>query len=386
MTTAPQSSEQHSLTAIIRKAIAQSPERAITLAHYMDLALYHPEHGYYQQKRLAPGRSGDFLTSPEASPYFGLTVARQLIEIWDRLGQPDPWEIREYGAGTGVLAYDILAGIAHDAPDASTSLRYRLVESNPYRRAEALAAMTEAGLADKIEISDPLDSLPAFSGALLGNEVADAFPAHRLTTRGGKLREMYVVEDGDGFGWHEGGRSDGAANLPEVEAIARSLPDGAILDVSPVAAVWFERTASLLERGLALIIDYGYPTEELYASHRLEGTLRAYQGQRVTDDPFLDPGAYDLTTHVDFTELQQAGMRAGLDPAGFTRQGEFLERLGMGMFLVDLQQEPGITAEDYLSAKAAIIRLIEPGGLGRFGVLGMTRGIDTTSPLTGFRR
>lgn len=374
------------LTDIIREAIRQSPGNAITLAQYMDLALYHPAHGYYQQARLAPGRTGDFLTSPEASPYFGLTVARQLIEIWDRLGQPDAWEIREYGAGTGVLAYDILAGIAHDGPDATGSLRYRLVESNPYRREEAMAAMTEAGLAGAIEISDPFDPLPPFSGVLLGNEVADAFPAHRLIVRGGALREMYVVEQEDGFGWQEGDRLDGAMNQSEVEAIARSLPDGAILDVSPAAAIWFERAVSPLQRGLALIIDYGYPTEELYAAHRLEGTLRAYRGQRVTGDPFLDPGAFDLTTHVDFTELQQAGMRAGLEPAGFTRQGEFLERLGMGMFLVDLQQEPDMTAEDYLAAKAAIIRLIEPGGLGRFGVLGMTRGIDLASPLTGFRR
>jgi SAM-dependent MidA family methyltransferase len=374
------------LTDIIRLAIRQTPNKAITLAQYMDLALYHPAHGYYQQARIGPGRTGDFLTSPEASPFFGLTVARQLIEVWDRLGQPDAWEIREYGAGTGVLAYDILAGIAHDAPDANASLRYHLVESNAFRREEAFAAMTKAGLADTVEISDPFDSLAAFSGVMLGNEVADAFPAHRLLVRAGRLIELYVAEQGEGFGWRGGDRSEEARGLSEVEAIARSLPDGAILDVSPAAATWFERAVSSLERGLALIIDYGYPTEELYAAHRLEGTLRAYQGQRVTDDPFLEPGAYDLTTHVDFTELQQAGMRAGLEPAGFTRQGEFLERLGMGMFLVDLQKEPGMAAEDYLAAKAAIIRLVEPGGLGRFGVLGMTRGIDLVPPLTGFRR
>ena len=114
--------------------------------------------------------------------------------------------------------------------------------------------------------------------------------------------------------------------------------------------------------------------------------MRAYRGQQVTDDPFVDPGEIDLTTHVDFTALERAGVRAGLEPAGFTNQGDFLARLGMGMFLVDLQQEPDMTAEDYLSAKAAIFRLIEPGGLGRFGVLGMTRGLDLDSPLTGFRR
>lgn len=374
------------LVSIIRETIAASPEHAITLAQYMNLALYHPEHGYYQRKQVGPGRTGDFLTSPEASPYFGLTVARQLIEVWDRLGQPDTWEIREYGAGTGVLAYDILAGIAHDAPEAMDGLTYRLVESNPHRRAEALAAMTEAGFGDRVRISDPFDLLPPFTGAVLGNEVADAFPAHRLIARNGELREMFVTLVGSGFGWTERKRSAEVASLPEIEAIARTLPNGAILEVCPAAAAWFASASALLERGLALIIDYGYPAETLYAEHRLEGTLRAYRGQQVTDDPFTDPGMVDLTTHVDFTALERAGARAGLIEAGFTNQGDFLAALGMGTFLVDLQREPGMTAEDYLSAKAAIIRLIDPGGLGRFGVLGMARGVDLDPPLTGFRR
>lgn len=380
------SSDPTPLVEIIRNAIRESPDRAITLAQYMALALYHPEHGYYQQERSAPGRHGDFLTAPEASPYFGLTVARQPIEIWDRLGQPPSWEIREYGAGSGVLAYDILAGIAHDAPEAFAGLRYRLVESNPYRRAEALASMTEAGLANRIEISDPADPLPDFIGVLLGNEVADAFPAHRLVVRAGGLREMYVEETPNGFGWREAVRSEAVLALPEIEQIASSLPDGAVLDVSPAAAIWFQQAVARLERGLALIIDYGYPAETLYAKHRLEGTLRAYRGQQVTGDPFGDPGRHDLTVHVDFTALQKAGERAGLEMAGFTNQGDFLSSLGMGMFLVDLQQEPDLTVEDYLSAKAAIFRLIEPGGLGRFGVLGMTREIALDPPLTGFRQ
>ncbi len=374
------------LVSIIRDAIQGSPDHAITLAQYMALALYHPEWGYYQRSQLGPGRTGDFLTSPEASPYFGLTVARQLIEVWDRLGQPDSWEIREYGAGTGVLAYDILAGITHDAPEAIAGLTYRLVESNAHCRSETLAAMTEAGLAGTVRIADPVDPMPPFIGVLLGNEVADAFPAHRLIVRNGQLRECFVTSDGDEFAWVEKDRSLEVSSLPEIELIAETLPDGAVLEVSPAAAAWFAVAASKLERGLALIIDYGYPAEKLYSQHRLEGTLRAYRGQQVTDDPFIDPGAVDLTTHVDFTALERAGVRGGLVPAGFINQGDFLSQLGMGMFLVDLQKEPDITTEDYLSAKAAVFRLIEPGGLGRFGVLGMARGLDLEPSLTGFRR
>jgi SAM-dependent MidA family methyltransferase len=221
---------------------------------------------------------------------------------------------------------------------------------------------------------------------LLGNEVADAFPAHRLVVRNGALRECFVTIAEDGFTWDEGERSPETAELPEIEAIARTLANGSILEVSPAGVVWFEAASARLERGLALLIDYGYPAETLYSSHRLEGTLRAYRGQQVSDDPFVAPGEVDLTTHVDFTAMERAGARAGLQPAGFTNQGDFLSRLGMGMFLVDLQEEPGITTEDYLSAKAAIFRLIEPGGLGRFGVLGMARGIALEPPLTGFRQ
>lgn len=377
---------QTPITSIIREAIETSPERRITLARYMALALYHPEHGYYQQESRGPGRTGDFLTSPEASPYFGLTVARQLIEVWDRLGQPERWEIREYGAGTGVLAYDILAGIAHDAPEAVDGLTYRLVESNPFRRAEALAAMTEAGLGDRVLINDSFDALPSFGGVLLGNEVADAFPAHRLIVRHGTLQECFVAIDGDAFGWCEGERSAEVASLPEIEAIAAGLPEGSLLEVSPAASAWFASAAALLEQGLALLIDYGYQAETLYAAHRLEGTLRTYRGQQVSDDPFVDPGHVDMTVHVDFSALEGAGRQAGLWQAGFTNQGDFLAQLGMGTFLVDLQQEPGMTTEDYLSAKAAIFRLIEPGGLGRFGVLGLSRGLELDPPLTGFRR
>ena len=285
-----------------------------------------------------------------------------------------------------MLAYDILAGIAHDAPEALEPLRYRLVDSNPWRRREAMTAMTEAGLAERVSISDPLDPQPPFEGVLLGNEVADAFPAHRLVVRDRKLAEWFVVETGIGFGWSEAPASAVVQDLPELVDLARTLPEGSILDVSPAAAVWFESSARLLNRGLALLIDYGYPADRLFSDHRLEGTLRAYRGQQVTDDPFRSPGAYDLTVHVDFTALERAGMRGGLQPAGFTTQGDFLAQLGMGSFLVDLQQEPDMTAEEYLAAKAAIIRLIDPGGLGRFGVLGMARGIDPHPPLTGFGR
>ena len=135
----PSAGSNPALVAAIREEIAAAGGR-ITFARFMELALYHPHHGYYLSAERRPGRGGDFLTAPEATPYFGITLARQIAEFWERLGKPARFEIREYGAGIGGLAYDVIAGLSTEAPDAAKALRYRLVEINEHRLAQALAA------------------------------------------------------------------------------------------------------------------------------------------------------------------------------------------------------------------------------------------------------
>lgn len=374
-----------SLIEIIRNEIAEQGGR-ITFARFMELALYHPVHGYYLSPQRRPGRPGDFLTAPEATPYFGLTLARQIAECWERLGKPAYFEIREYGGGIGGLAYDIIAGLSDAAPDAAAALLYRLIEINPYRRAEALAAMAEVGLAGKVLVEAPEAERPPLSGVLLANEVADAFPVHRLLIRPEGIRERYVTWRDGGFGEEEGPLSLAAQQAAEAllrEGIA--LPPGSAVDVSPAASEWFASVAAQIERGYALVIDYGYPARELYTAHRLEGTVRAYFAHTVTDNALIRAGEQDLTAHVDFTALQRAGERAGLTLAGFTTQGAFLASLGLGDFLLRLQQDPETTLPDYLRAQAAVLRLIDPGGLGRFGVLIMAKDAPTDPPLLGLR-
>jgi SAM-dependent MidA family methyltransferase len=132
------------------------------------------------------------------------------------------------------------------------------------------------------------------------------------------------------------------------------------------------------------VIDYGYEARELYRSHRLAGTVRGYRGHTVTDDPYRNVGRQDLTAHVDFSALRRAGAGVGLEFAGFTNHGTFLSNLGLGDFLVALQADPVTSAEEYFATRAAIFRLIDPGGIGRFGVLAMARNAPTTPPLRGF--
>jgi SAM-dependent MidA family methyltransferase len=369
------------LTAIQAEIAQQGP---ITFARFMELALYHPEHGYYMAAVRRPGRSGDFLTSPEASAYFGLTLARQIAEFWERLGRPRPFVVREYGAGIGALAYDLIAGLSEQAPEALPSLQYRLIEPNRALRDHAAAALSDASLGAYVVAEDAIDDPEPITGVLLANEVADALPVHRLVIRDGKLRERYVTTSGEGFTELDASLSSEASGVPGYfERAGVDLVEGGAYDVSPAASSWFANACRGLARGYAIVIDYGYPARELYRVHRLHGTVRGHFEHTVTDDPYRRIGHQDLTAHVDFTALQEAGESVGMQLAGFTTQGALLASLGLGERLLALQRDPDATLPDYLSAQAVVARLIDPGGLGRFGVLLMARAAAVDPPLLG---
>ncbi len=359
---------------------------SISFARFMELALYHPEHGYYMSDDRKPGRGGDFITSPEASPLFGHALARQMAEFWDRLGRPSEWSIREHGAGIGGLAYDIMTGLHAETLPAFEALTYRLAEINPAMREEARRSMTEVGLAGKERFEDPADALEPIEGVVLANEVADALPVHRLRRTDDGWQEMMVTTGPEGFEWVAGELSQAARSaVGELTSAGIEPPAGSLVDVSPAASEWFREATVHLERGFALIIDYGYQAEELYSSHRLDGTIRGYFEHTVTDNPLIRVGEQDLTAHVDFSALQRAGEQAGLRFEGFTTQGAFLSSLDFGDALMRLQADPGTSMEEYLATQAVVLRLIDPGGLGRFGVLIMSRGVESAEPLRGFR-
>ncbi|MDQ3466915.1 MAG: SAM-dependent methyltransferase [Chloroflexota bacterium] len=386
------------LVAALRAEIAAN-RGTITFARFMEVALYDPAHGYYLSAERRPGRGGDFLTAPETHPFFGITLARQIQECWQRLGRPDRFVVREYGAGVGGLAYDIIAGLSDLNPIAAAALHYEMIEPNPHRRAEAAAAMAEVGLDQMVTIADVSDDRAEapIVGVLLANEVADALPVHRLVWRAaaggrGGLRERYLTWRDDAAGGGRFAEAEGELSPPVVafdpmmrlRAAAVTLHEGDAIEVSPAAATWMARVARGLRRGYLILIDYGYEATELYRDHRLAGTVRAYARHTVSDDPLRDIGYQDLTAHVDFTSLREAAEAAGLISAGLTTQAAFLTSLGLGELIVRYQDDPTTTADDYYATRAAVLRLIDPASLGRFGVLVMARDAPVTPPLRGF--
>ncbi len=351
----------------------------MTFARFMELALYDPDGGYYRATSARPGRTGDFLTAPEAHSMFGRTIARHVDDVWVALGWPVPFTIREYGAGGGALAEGILAGLAAEGSALAAAVRYRPVEVEPRRLDELRARLAAAGLDDHFEPDDGAEIV----GVVVANEVLDALPTHRVVWRGGELREIFVGIDGAEFADVESAPSTPAlADRLSTEGI--ELVEGQAAEICLAVDGWVAAAAAGLARGVMLLIDYGYPAIQLYdPGRRSSGTVVAYLGQRAHGDLYHAIGRQDLTAHVDVTSVERAAAAAGLRHLATTTQGRFLAALGAGDLLVELQSGPAAGLQAYLEARAALVRMIDPAAMGGFQVMAFGRGMPDDHGLPG---
>lgn len=342
----------------------------LPFVEFMDMALHLPGLGYYAGGSLKFGAAGDFVTAPELTPLFGQALARQVAQV--------AGNVLEVGAGSGQLAADLLPALA--ALDALPE-RYEILELSGELRARQRQAIEAAvpHLADRVFW---LDALPEqFSGCVVANELLDALPTHAVAWRAGSdggLMERGVTLAGEGFAW---------ADRPATGALAAAmaaLPVAApyASEIGLAAHAWVAEWGRRLTRGALLLIDYGLPRHELYHPQRNHGTLRCHYRQRAHEDPFWWPGLSDITSHIDFTAVAEAGFAAGLDVLGYANQATFLINCGIGELLMERQRAGG---EQALRANGAVQTLLAPGEMGElFKVIALGRGID--APLLGFAR
>ena len=347
----------------------------LPFADYMDLALHQPGLGYYAGGAYKFGKAGDFVTAPELTPLFGQALARQVAQVLGAVS-PGLTVVLEVGAGSGRLAADLL--LALDGLGV-LPMRYEILELSGELRARQKQAIAAAvpHLADRVVW---LDELPErFSGCVIANELLDALPTHAVAWRADGLMERGVTETQNGFGW--------AAERPAQGALAAAmaaLPVEAPFEseVGLAARAWVAEWGRRLDRGALLLLDYGLPRHELYHPLRSHGTLRCHYQQRLHEDPFWWPGLSDITTHVDFTAVAEAGFDAGLDVLGYTNQATFLINCGIGELLAARQEAGG---EQALRASGAVQMLLAPREMGEmFKAIALGKGIDT--PLLGFAR
>lgn len=365
----------------------------------MELALYHPEHGYYASGHQQLGPSGDFITASHLGNDFGALLAEQLVDMWARLGHPQPFDIIEMGAGQGQLADHLIGQITAAHPDCRRALQYTLIETSPALQ-QAQQRQLSPWQARGIPIRwQALDEIPPdrWTGCLFSNELVDAFPVHRVTLTDQGLQEQYVGLKSDRdhtFGTVLGPLSTPALadyfDLVGITLAPPNYPIGYTTEVNLAALAWSTAIAARLKRGYVLTIDYGHTAQRYYNPQRTAGTLQCYNRHRHHSDPFHDVGRQDITAHVDFTALINQGIRHGLKPLGQCPQGLFLMALGLGDRLDALRS---ITAVDGPTLQAAIQRrndlqsLINPIGLGQFQVLVQGKSLspeERSRPLKGF--
>lgn len=329
----------------------------------MQRALYEPGLGYYATSDQRATRSGDFLTAPELHPIFGAALARQVDEIWQRLGQPHDFALQEYGAGRATLGPDIRNGLVADGSALATQLRY-----------------------EPIEIEGRLPGAPRSKqrlvGCVLANEFVDALPVHRVVMRGGRLLERRVSWSEDGLVEADGEPSDSALE-DWFAGRGITLAEGQQAEVNLAAGAWLEHLSQGVGRGYVIVIDYALEPSALYGPERHTGTLRAFAGHRVSGGVLRGVGRRDITATVDIDALRKAAEAAGFDVVGQTTQAEFLVGCGLEALLAGEQERAGEDLQALLLLRASVARLLDPRQLGGYAVLILARNVEQPLPLRG---
>jgi SAM-dependent MidA family methyltransferase len=340
----------------------------------MELALYCPVYGYYGKEEDKTGRAGDFYTSVSVGALFGELLAFRFADWLESGYGPDggpeggksesvPVQIMEAGAHDGRLARDILAWLRQWRPALFERLEYVIAE--PFK---VLQARQREMLADfpRVRWTEQVGGGGRIRGIIFSNELLDAMPVHRYgwDAKGRKWFEWGVAVEGDRFQWTklEAPPPSAAASLPA--ELVDLFPDGFVLEESPKAIEWWSQAASTLEWGKLVTLDYGMTTEETLMPERTAGTLRAYRRHRVSEDLLSDPGEQDLTAHVNFSVIREAGERAGLRTEWFGRQEAFLTGIAAATW-ADETRFGAWTSEQ----RRQFQTLTRPDHLGRFRVL-----------------
>ncbi len=358
----------------IRRALVSGP---ISFAEYMQLALYEPGLGYYMAGAQKFGARGDFTTAPEVSSLFGQCMAKQCGEV---LRMINGGSVLELGAGSGRLATSVLNAMCDTPPE-----HYFILEPSAelrHRQSDNLERELDANLYARIQW---LDTLPTdFVGVCIANEVMDALPVELFAKIDGGVVQLCVHYDEDQLSYTYRAAPDALRQMVnEIEdELQASFAPGYRSEVCTLLAPWIASLAKSMKKGVLLLSDYGYPRHEYYLGERDTGTLACYYQHHFHDDVFFHPGLQDITAHVDFTRVVEAGSAAGMALLGYTSQSSFLLNNGIST-LAATQLETCSSEQSQLMLAQEIKTLTLPGEMGeRFQFMALGKNLPLS--LQGF--
>jgi SAM-dependent MidA family methyltransferase len=353
------------------QAIQYDKTNSISFAHFMEIALYYPQYGYYTAGLNKLGEKGDFVTAPEISPLFAQCLGRQYQQVFFELGA---CEILEIGAGTGKMAGDLLLFLEKNA---TLPTHYKILEISPNLRQRQQEFLKEQ-VPHLFSLIEWLEDWPAtpITGFVIANEVVDALPVHKFLWTTCGVEEMRVTQDKNNFAWvlAKVASTALAENLMQLKHDYFKTIGKYESEVCLKLAAWVERLSQALKQGLILIIDYGFPAHTYYHPDRSQGTLKCYYQHKSHANPFILIGSQDITALVDFSLLAQCAVNTGLAIAGFNTQAAFLLNTGL------LQNvEECYTMIPSIDVNRQVYWLTSPNEMGELvKVIGLTRGYEAT--------
>jgi SAM-dependent MidA family methyltransferase len=353
---------------------------SISFEQYMQMALYEPGLGYYSAGSSKFGEQGDFVTAPEISPLFSRCIARQCQQVLSEISSTEVCSssIFELGPGTGTMAIDIMLELARNNTLPETY--YLLEPSADLRQRQQLNIRNTIPQLEKRFVW--LDRLPEerINGVILANEVIDAMPVKRIVIDSdiqeyavscdfgakGETRFQWLKTDLD---------QDLKSDMQEMfDTLEESLVTPYITEINCNIKPWVNSLSDVLDQGLILISDYGYPRAEYFHPQRHTGTLICHYRHQVHDDPFLYPGLQDITASVEFTTVAEAAVDAGLHVSGFTTQAHFLIGCGLDQFVSEFESDD---VAERSKVTQQVSKLTMPGEMGeKFKFIGLTKNLD----------
>ncbi|MFY7698319.1 MAG: class I SAM-dependent methyltransferase [Legionella sp.] len=360
-----------SIISLLRQQLTELSE--MSFAEFMRQALYAPGLGYYSAGLQKFGRHGDFVTAPELTPLYGYSLANQCQPILSLLSTP---VLFEFGAGSGRLCIDLLTHL--ERLDALPDYYLILEVSGTLKQRQQEAISTALPhLKHRVQW---LSSWPqdAFNGVIIANEVLDAMPVHRFLQSSNGVLENYIrLDEHDRLVdfWRPSLNKD---LLEYVKRVLPTLHQPYVSEVNLLMPAWMKQCFMMLNQGLFLIIDYGFPRHEYYHPERNQGTLMCHYQHQTHTNPLAHPGEEDITAHVDFTHVAEAAEAAGFMIAGYTNQAAFL--LGNGLLTLLAEEQDPL---QLLRQQQAVKQLLQASEMGElFKVMALTKALNL--PLQGF--
>ncbi len=366
-------SDSQSLNQIIKQRIKDAGG-FLPFDAFMQAALYEPGLGYYESKTIF-GVKGDFVTAADLGPWLSLGFSDLIFWAWQQMGEPAGWTLIEQGSGSGKLLVSTLNMISQfSMPPPS---RIVSVEQSAQLRDRQRELFTRHGL--EIEQLSSLAKLEALENIIvLSNELPDAFPVRCFRWTENQFFERGVVSGPDGFNWQDADQP--LADGPDIaKTLLDAMPDGYFSEWNPNLAGWQQDLSKVVQSGFVFCVDYGYSQQEYYRPGRVEGSLLAHVKQQVNEDVLASPGEQDITAHIDFTALKQAGEAVGFESLLWMSQGGWLAQSPSVQAFV--QSLAGLQDKESMHLMAHAKRMLMPFGMGElFKLLVQSKGLKPKKP------